>query len=161
MQNTGPHSPPHDIRVRPATPSDRPQLVDLLGELFAQEAEFTPNPDAQARGLEALLADPAHAQILVAENTGTQEVLGMVSLLFTVSTALGTPVAWVEDVVVSENARGRGIGQHLMQGALELARQRGCRRLTLLTDRANQGAQRFYARFGFQVSTMVPMRCSL
>jgi ribosomal protein S18 acetylase RimI-like enzyme len=42
-----------------------------------------------------------------------------------------------------------------------LARAEGCARITLLTDAANAGAQRLYARFGFACSSMTPMRLML
>jgi ribosomal protein S18 acetylase RimI-like enzyme len=54
-----------------------------------------------------------------------------------------------------------GIGSHLLELALEHARAEGCRRITLLTDRSNESAQRFYARHGFQASAMVPLRVML
>jgi ribosomal protein S18 acetylase RimI-like enzyme len=48
-----------------------------------------------------------------------------------------------------------------MVAALKLARSSGCQRITLLTDRTNEAAQRFYKWHGFNVSEMVPMRMVL
>lgn len=42
-----------------------------------------------------------------------------------------------------------------------MAQAEGCRRITLLTDKANESAQRFYKKHGFAPSTMIPMRISL
>jgi GNAT superfamily N-acetyltransferase len=85
----------------------------------------------------------------------------MVNLLFTVSTALGGRVAILEDMIVHPDHRGGGAGSKLLQGGIAFARSVGCRRLTLLVDRANGAAQRFYARHGLAPSEMLTMRLSL
>lgn len=146
--------------IEPATPQDLPALCDLLSILFSQEAEFHPEPKRQHRGLLQLLQTPEAATILVARHPSGQPV-GMVVLLYTVSTALGDPVAWLEDMVVQPGCRSQGTGTALLQAALQTARERGCQRITLLTDQDNQRAQRFYARQGFGPSPMQPMRLML
>lgn len=148
-----------DIDISPAELADIPALCELLNELFAQEAEFKPDHEAQSRGLSAILAAPELGRILVARRHG--KVVGMVNLLFTVSTALGARVAILEDMVVSLAERGSGIGSQLIEAAILLAKDCGCRRITLLTDRDNLSAQRFYANHGFQASAMIPLRLAL
>ena len=85
----------------------------------------------------------------------------MVNLLYTISTALGDRVALLEDMVVSPNVRGSGVGSLLLKQAIQFARLDDCKRITLLTDRANESAQRFYQRHGFSFSAMIPPRLSL
>jgi ribosomal protein S18 acetylase RimI-like enzyme len=145
--------------IEAARTADIPALCELLRVLFAQEAEFAPDAQAQARGLERITGDAAVGTILVARDGGA--IVGMVSLLFTVSTALGGRVALLEDMVVAPAARGRGIGSDLLREAVAHARAQGCKRITLLTDGANEAAQRFYARHGFAASGMIPMRLAL
>jgi len=82
----------------------------------------------------------------------------MVNVLFTVSTALGTRVALLEDVIVDPTRRGQGLGGRLVDAAIAFAREAGCRRITLMTDADNADAQRFYRRHGFEASTMLTMR---
>jgi GNAT superfamily N-acetyltransferase len=147
------------IQVSPATPADVPALCNLLGILFAQEVEFEPHREAQERGLTAIIEHPEIGHVLVARRDS--DVLGMVCLLYTMSTALGARVALLEDLVVQPENRGGGIGSLLLQFAIEFARQRGCERITLLTDGVNDAAQRFYQRHGFSRSSMVPLRLSL
>lgn len=142
-----------------ATVHDIPMLSNLLAALFAQEAEFTPNPEANQRGLARIINNPGIGAILVARKD--HQIIGMVNLLFTISTALGEPVALLEDMVVFPEARGQGIGSQLLAAAIAYARQQGCQRITLLTDHDNLAAQTFYAKEGFALSTMVPMRLSL
>lgn len=147
------------MQIRLANAADIPALCQLLAQLFAQEHEFIVDPQKQARGLAAIIEQPACGQILLAEQDG--RVLGMVSLLYSQSTALGAPVAWLEDMVVDAGCRTGGIGSALLTAARELAISQGCRRITLLTDADNQAAQRFYARQGFSASSMLPMRLLL
>jgi ribosomal protein S18 acetylase RimI-like enzyme len=144
------------MKIRPATPEDIPRLCELLHVLFSQEAEFHPDNVAQAAGLRRIIADSDIGRILVAETDGT--IVGMVNLLFTISTALGTPVANLEDVVVDPARRGHGIGSMLIDVAIATARAAGCRRVSLLTDSDNRAAQRLYARHGFMTSGMLTMR---
>ena len=147
------------MRINVATIDDVPRLAELLGILFEQEEEFTPDRAAQERGLRRIIGDASLGRVLVLRDE--PRVIGMVSLLFSVSTALGDGVATLEDMVVVPERRGRGIGSALLTAAIEHARQAGCRRITLLTDRSNASARRFYGRHGFQLSEMVPMRLPL
>jgi GNAT superfamily N-acetyltransferase len=103
-----------------------------------------------------ILAQPDQGRIFCAREGA--HVLGMVSLLFTVSTAEGGRSAWLEDLVVHPEHRKRGVGERLIQHALQNAKTLGCTRITLLTDGINTGAMRFYERAGFTRSQMVPYR---
>ena len=139
-----------------ATVEDIPQLCELLALLFDQEAEFRPDSNLQAVGLRQIIDFPERGRILALRD-GTS-VIGMVNLLFTVSTALGGRVAILEDMVVRPGCRCKGAGSMLLKGAVAFAASAGCLRITLLTDASNASAQRFYRRHGFITSDMVPMR---
>ena len=147
------------VTIRHATAVDLAAMVHLLGELFSQEAEFVPNPDAQARGLALILKDATIGTLLVADRNGA--TAGMVCLLYSVSTALGARVATLEDMVVDKTCRGDGIGRKLLAAAIETARQDGCGRITLLTDPDNSRAHALYRSMGFTRSSMVPFRRAL
>jgi len=142
--------------IRSAVEEDVPELVDLLSLLFSQESEFQPNRQRQTAGLKGIITDPAVGIILVAENDG--RLVGMVNILYTVSTVLGGRVALLEDMVVDPSTRGTGIGSKLLNTAIETCKTNNCKRITLLTDQDNINAQRFYERHGFQQSTMIPLR---
>lgn len=158
-KNSTPPAKSIRMSIVPATLEDIPALCRLLSLLFTQEAEFTPDPVAQARGLTRIITAPEIGEILVARENG--EMMGMVNLLYTVSTALGAPVALLEDMVVAPEARGGGLGSRLLAHAIATARIHGCRRITLLTDVENHSARRFYERQGFTVSPMRPLRLAL
>ena len=147
------------LEIGPAQKKELPQLVELLGVLFAQEADFVPDAAKQKRALEAILGDPRIGRIYVAREAG--RVVGMVSTLYTISTAEGGKAAWLEDMIVLPERRGQGIGAALLAHAVVGARDEGCLRLTLLSDEDNEQAHAVYAAEGFQFSGMRPMRLKL
>ncbi len=142
-----------------ATTGDIPSLAELLTLLFAQEADFSPDPARQQEGLRLIITQPEVGRILVARRDA--RIVGMVNLLFTVSTAMGGRAAILEDMIVTPEERGRGTGAELLQHAVRTARDCGCLRITLLTDRNNIQAQAFYRRHGFTPSAMIPLRLDL
>lgn len=148
-----------NILVRQATIADVAQLCGLLSLLFGQEADFEPDALRQARGLRLIIEQPDVGRIYCA--TDGDGIVGMVSILFTVSTAEGGRAAWLEDMVIQPSCRGQGIGDRLLRKAISEARAAGCTRITLLTDASNNSAMRFYGRAGFVRSEMVPFRLSL
>lgn len=147
------------MEITEATIADIPELCVLLESLYSQEAEFKPNHEVQASGLAAIINGSEVGDIIVARRSG--EIIGMVNLLYTVSTALGGSVALLEDMVVSPKARGLGVGSKLINQSIEFAKEKGCKRITLLTDHDNEGSHRFYQRHGFSRSSMVVFRRSL
>ena len=142
-----------------ARSADVPQLVELLGILFTQEAELSPAPDKQRRALERILADPSRARIYVAREG--DRVLAMAALHFTTSTAEGGRVAGLEDCVVHPEHRRKGVGEKLLGYVLEQAKAEGALRVMLLTDGDNVVAQGLYRKLGFKPSGMLAMRLRL
>jgi GNAT superfamily N-acetyltransferase len=145
-----------DARIGPAGPGDIPALLKLLGELFAQEHDFKPDAEKQARGLRLILDDPDRGQIFIARKDG--EAIAMASVLITISTAEGGPVGLLEDVIVAKSHRGRGIGRQLLDHVLQWCWLHGLLRVTLLTDHDNLPALGFYERAGFTHSSMKVLR---
>ena len=148
------------IIIRPAASADIPQLAKLLSLLFAQEADFTPHIERQTHALHLIIQQPELGRILCAEDNDG-EIVGMVSVMFSISTAEGGPAAWLEDMVVHPEQRGLNIGTQLLQAAISQAQATGCTRVSLLTDKDNHAALRFYQRAGFITSHMLPLRIML
>ena len=144
------------MKIDQANLTDIPQLCILLDELFSQEAEFTPDHELQGRGLSKILSNEDIGVILVVRES--DKVIGMVNILYTISTALGGRAGNLEDFLVLPEYRNSGIGSKLLSYALNFAKKRGCQRITLLTDDDNQDAHRFYLKNGFSRSSMVPFR---
>lgn len=144
------------VAVRPATFQDIPEMVALLGELFAIEADFQPDPDLQHHGLALMLQDPGARRILVA--THGRKVVGLCSLQTLVSTAKGGLVGLVEDVVVAAGWRGQGIGGMLVRALERVAAEMGLLRLQLLADTNNVPALNFYRSRGWSATQLICLR---
>ena len=142
-----------------AQDKDLAALVELLGQLFASEAEFSPDASKQERALKMILADARVGKIYVARDG--KMVVAMASLLYTVSTAEGGRAALFEDLVVRPDYRKQGIGAKLLEHVIGQARAEGLLRLTLLTDMQNERAQVLYRKLGFTGSPMKPMRLKI
>jgi GNAT superfamily N-acetyltransferase len=142
-----------------AVAADMPQLVELLGILFTQEAELNPDPEKQCRALAIILAEPARARIFVARDGDI--IVAMAALHFTTSTAEGGKVAWFEDCIVRPEHRRKGVGKALLEFVIAQARAEGALRVMLLTDGDNASAQALYRKSGFRDSAMLAMRLKL
>lgn len=138
------------IEIGDATAEDISAMVVLLNELFSIERDFVPDVAKQERGLRLILDNPAIGRIFVVRLAG--QVVGMASLLFTVSTAEGGLAAVLEDVIVAAAYRRLKVGRRLLRHARRWAQEQGMIRLTLLADSSNDPALRFYESEGFSRS---------
>ena len=136
-----PETPPVTVR-EVVDPDEVDGLVAPFARLTPQLSRSAPAPDAGVLG--EIVASPA-SHLLVAEAGG--EVLGSLTLVvFRIPTGLR---AWIEDVVVDDEARGRGVGEALNRFALDLAASLGCRTVDLTSRPSREAANRLYRRLGF------------
>lgn len=146
-------------RVEPATIEDLPELVDLVMDLLQMEEDFEPDRNRQEHGLRLILENPNRGRIMVLRTD--HRIIGMANLLFTISTASGGFVVQMEDVIVHPDHRGHGYGTQLMNFIIDFSRKKNFKRITLLTDKISAESQRFFQKFEFQFSHMIPMRLNL
>lgn len=137
------------ITIEGANAGDIDALVQLLNVLFSIEQDFSPDEAAQHRGLRLLLDSPNQGKILVARHPQAG-VVGMVSAQLVISTAMGAPSAWIEDMVVLKEFRNQGLGKALLEGATEWAKSKGAKRVQLVADADNEPALGFYKYLGWQ-----------
>jgi ribosomal protein S18 acetylase RimI-like enzyme len=69
--------------------------------------------------------------------------------------------AWIEDVVVDADARGQGVGDALNRAAIDAARQRGAKHVSLTSRPSREAANRLYQRLGFELYPTTLYRYSL
>ncbi len=143
-------------RIRAAAEPDLEAMTGLIARLFALEPDFHFDPVRVRHGLALLLAREETAALWVAELDG--RVIGLCTAQIVISTAEGGPVAWLEDLVVSPDQRGRGIGRLLLESVANWATRRGLTRLQLLADHGNEAALSFYRRMGWQLTRMICLR---
>src|SRR5207248_10211226 len=100
------------IMIEPATEADLDELSEMLGELFAQESDFRPNKEKQLRGVRLIFEQPNRGRVFVLRREGA--IVGMINLLFTISTAEGGFVILLEDLVIHKQYQGAGHGSRLL-----------------------------------------------
>jgi len=120
------------------------ELVDALASLLPQL-----NPELKPVTMERLsrvIRDPA-TTLLVVRDDG--RIVGAAAVLVYATPAFVK--ARIEDVVVDEHARGKGVGEALVRRCLEVARERGAEVVELQSARWREVANRLYPRLGFQL----------
>lgn len=84
---------------------------------------------------------------LIAEDQ--REAIGLISLVFYKVWLHAGGTALINELIVDEAYRAKGIGKRLIDAAIEIAKARGMDEIEVGTERENQEAQRFYRRCGF------------
>ncbi len=134
-----------EIVIRPAVLADAAVLQDLLAEHVAHHGEVL------EQGVEALqrygFGPKAVFRSLLAERQG--KPLGFALFYPDFSTLRGRPGVMLQDIFVRETARGTGLGRQLLACVMREAQDWDAAFLTLMVDRSNTDAQKFYARQGF------------
>ncbi len=129
-----------DITIAEAVTDD---LVEAFDRLIPQLSSSSPPPGRAE--LEEIVTNPNSA-LFVARVDGA--VVGSLTLAFyRIPTGLK---AWIEDVVVDGEARGLGIGEALNRAALDEARRRGAKDVSLTSRPSREAANRLYQRIGFE-----------
>ncbi len=132
--------------IRAARPEDWATVAGLLVELGRGVAEGTAEDPTHRMQFAGHLRR-LDSVTLVAEVDGA--VVGVVDMEYHQRLGDHRPQARVNDLVVAEGGRGSGSGRRLLDRAEELARKRGCFRMTLVTATWRTEALAFYERQGW------------
>ena len=120
-----------------------PELVSAMQRLVPQLSKSNP-PPTLGQLHEIVQSDAADLFVAHADDGA---VLGSATLVtFRIPTGMR---AWIEDVVVDDNARGQGVAAALTQAMLERARARGCVTVDLTSRPSREAANRLYQKLGF------------
>lgn len=118
------------------------EVVEAMARLVPQLSSSSPAPDRDA--LATIIESPACHFLLARDSSG---VLGSLTLVvFPIPTGIR---AWIEDVVVDGEARGKGVGDALNRVALEIAEELGAKTVDLTSRPSREAANRLYRRIGF------------
>jgi len=131
------------MRIEAATEATQ-ELLDALTALLPQL-----NPQLEPLSMERLsrvVGDPATTLLLVRDDG---RIVGAAAVLVYATPAFVK--ARIEDVVVDENSRGKGVGDALVRRCIEVARERGAEIVELQSARWREVANRLYPRLGFQL----------
>jgi ribosomal protein S18 acetylase RimI-like enzyme len=119
------------------------ELVAAFAALIPQLSWSSPPPSAQEL---AEIVSSRDSVLYLARIDG--RIVGSLTLAFyRIPTGLK---AWIEDVVVDESARGQGVGEALNTTAIDEARRRGAKNVSLTSRASRESANRLYQRLGFK-----------
>jgi len=121
------------------------ELVDAIAALLPLLSSSRPPTRAELTEL----VGSASSDLFVARVDGA--IVGVLTLS-TYPTLTGTK-AWIDDVIVSEAARGHGVGEALNRAAIDAARTRGLESIDLTSRPSREAANRLYQRIGFEQRT--------
>lgn len=139
-----------DVIIRRARASDVEEIVAMLADDPLGAARERPGDPRYAEAFAELDADPRQL-LAVAEAGGA--VVGTLQLTFIPGLSrVGATRAQIEAVRVRADQRGAGLGQGLVEWAIEESRSRGCVLVQLTSDASRADAHRFYERLGFTAS---------
>jgi len=124
-----------------------PEVLEALRALVPELSSSAPTLTTDA--LEAIVGSPATVLLVArdAPDATDRSILG--SLTLVVFSAPTGPRAWIEDVVVAPETRGRGVGAALVLEAMDRAAASGCRTVDLTSRPSREAANRLYLRLGF------------
>ena len=138
------------LSIRPATREDAPTILRFVRELAAFERE----PDA-VEATEAMLAralfDERAAEAVIAERNG--HAVGFALFFHNFSTWTGKKGLYLEDLYVTPEARGTGVGTALLRHLAQIAVERDCGRFEWSVLDWNQPAIDFYTSQGAEMMT--------
>ncbi len=138
------------VTIRPATLADQSVLFQLYAQLQPADPPW-PSEAAAAEALSKVLDHPG-ATILLCEVDGIA-VSTCTLLVCPNFTRAARPYALIENVVTLSDHRKHGYGRQAVQRAIEIAREQGCYRVTLMTSSKREETLRFYEAAGMRRNT--------
>lgn len=141
------------IEIRKARQTDVTSVVRLLAEDLlgqAREQIEDPLPPVYLSAFEAIDRDPnQYLAVMIDED----EVIGTLQLTFIAGLSRqGATRGQIEAVRISAARRSEGLGEKLLEWAINKCQERRCALVQLTTDRRRGDAHRFYDRLGFEAT---------
>ncbi len=132
------------IEIAVATRVDE-ELVAAFTRLIPQLSRSAPVPTPDL--IREIVEAQASTVLIARDLRDHGRIVGMLTLIvFRIPTGVR---AWIEDVVVDETVRGRGVGEGLSQEAVRRAVELGARTVELTSRPSREAANRLYQRLGF------------
>lgn len=141
----------NSLTFRPASESDIPQLYDLMVQYIVDFYQKPQPNESDLKNLSQHLIDnPSAGLQFVAESDG--KLVGFATLYFTFSTLQVKRAAILNDLFVSDDARGKKVGEQLFEECLSFIRENDFAYMTWETAKDNVVAQGLYKKMGGELS---------
>jgi ribosomal protein S18 acetylase RimI-like enzyme len=132
------------MNVRLAGSGDAAEIGRLLHDFNTEFDDYTPGPEAVAKRVGALLESGDVTVLLAGEGPDGLALLRLRPSLWSDSLD-----CYLEELYVAPDRRGQGLGQALMEAAMDHARERGARYMDLGTAETDVAARALYEKLGF------------
>ena len=120
------------------------ELYEAFQRLVPQLTNNNPPPTRE--DLSALIQEPASTLMIARSDDG--QIVGALTLtVYRVPTGIRSII---EDVIVDISVRGQGIGEALVQRAIDMARQKGAHTISLTSNSLRVAANQLYLKMGFE-----------
>jgi len=136
------------VSIREATAADLPAILDLYAQPGVDDGERLPLDAAHA--IFARMATYPFYKLYVAHQHDAPIIATYTLLVMENLAHMGAPSAVVEQVMVSPDQQGAGLGRLMMAHAIDIARAHGCYKLALSSNVKRDAAHAFYDRLGFE-----------
>lgn len=121
-----------------------PEVVEAIARLLPLLSKSAPAPTTAE--VAEIIEAPSTTLFLARDGSGGRIVGTLTLAVFRIPTAVR---AWIEDVIVAEEARGQGAGEMLTMAAVDTARDAGAKTVELTSRPSREAANRLYRRIGF------------
>jgi len=134
------------VNIREATIDDQAEVFDLMRQLMTSAT--TESPINQTSSIETFrqVIEEGKGTVLVAEEDG--KMLGLLTLSYPVAIRCGGIYSCIEEFIVTEQARGKGVGGKLLEAAISKATEKGCYELQV--NRPSELGYPVYMRHGWK-----------
>ncbi len=134
--------------VRKANIDDESRIFDLFSRLTSRQRtdQYRVDQKTGHQIFHRIIENPTLGIILVAQEGDT--ILGVISLSYPIAIRCSGPYARIEEYIVDESSRGRGIGGMLLEAAIKEARNMGC--FDLQVNNPSDLGRPLYNKQGFE-----------
>ena len=153
-------TPQGETNISLVTPQAIEDVLPLV-RAYLDFYEVQPT-DADVRALcETLAADPEHEGVQLLARTSDGAPIGFATIFWSWSTTAATRIGTMNDLFVTEAARGSGVADALIEACLEECREHGARSLQWQTAKDHLRAQAVYDRMGGERSEWLDYSCDV
>lgn len=113
------------IKIHQATLENETKVIDLLKQLLSPASEYsTVDWQTAAAMFREIVNNPEKGTILLAEEDG--DAVGLITLSYPVAIRCAGIYSCIEEFIVSERVRGKGVGGQLLEAVIAEATAKGC-----------------------------------
>jgi len=134
------------VKIRKARKGDSKKILKLIKELAIFEKLAFPDKNAAKRLVKDAFSKDPQFRLLAIEFEN--KIVGYVIYYFTYSSFLARKTIYLEDIFISEDYRGKGIGKSVFEKLIKIAKKNECGRIEWIVLDWNENAIKFYDKLG-------------